>query len=168
MTRKLIVIRHAKAVQAGADVERPLAPRGHADAKEAGRFLAREAISPEIAAVSPARRALQTWADVQAGLAVQAELVTEDRIYDNDVDALLDVVNGTRASVESLVMVGHNPSLAELSEALDDGTGDTTARRRMHREFPTCAIAIYDVPCAWDAVAPGSATLRIFAVPRAS
>ena len=55
-------MRHAKAEQTSTtDFERHLAERGHADAADAGRWLAARGVEPELALVSAAVRTQETW-----------------------------------------------------------------------------------------------------------
>jgi phosphohistidine phosphatase len=163
---QLILIRHAKAEVGAVDRDRPLSARGQSDAAAVGRLLAQTGIVPDLAVVSPARRARQTWDGVQAGLADQVEVVIDERIYDNEVAALLQVVHEVAAETRCLAMVGHNPSFAEFANVLDDGQGDPEARDRLRAGYPTSGMAIFDVTGGWDELAPHSATLQSFAVGR--
>ena len=67
-TRRLIVMRHAKAgdLPGGPDLERALTPRGRADATRAGQWLAGQGYVPDAVICSSARRARQTWRQVTA------------------------------------------------------------------------------------------------------
>ena len=69
MSRRLVVMRHAKAEQGGrTDFERVLTGRGHADAAEAGAWLATQGFAPDHALVSAAARAEQ-WGIVTENVA---------------------------------------------------------------------------------------------------
>ena len=93
-------------------------------------------------------------------------MVVDERIYDNDVESLLEVIRETPEQVRTLVLVGHNPSCAELASALDDGRGDGDARYRLRAGFPTSAIAVFGADAPWAQVGARSARLERFAVPR--
>ena len=101
--RRLILIRHAKADAGVVDLERPLTARGESDAAAAGRLLARAGAVPDRAVLSPARRARQTWEAVQAGLAEPVEAVIDERIWDNDVAALFQVVAEAEADAGAAI-----------------------------------------------------------------
>lgn len=166
-TRTLVLIRHAKAEAGGAsDADRILAPRGTADAAAIGRWLAAQGLGPERIVVSPARRARQTWDLAAAELATPPSPVVDERIYDNTVDDLLAVVGDAPADVATLVLVGHNPSMAELAFALDDGTAAAGARAEMARNYPTSAIAVFAVAGDWAGLRSGAGRLVEFAAPR--
>src|SRR5690242_15813577 len=61
-SRRLILLRHAKSdwPEGVADLDRPLAERGRADAPVAGRELARLGV-PDVVLCSPAQRTRATW-----------------------------------------------------------------------------------------------------------
>jgi phosphohistidine phosphatase len=165
-TRKLVLIRHAKAADGPVDIDRPLAPRGIRDARALGEWLAAAHVTPDRVVLSPARRARQTWEGAAAQLAIAPVAHVDDRIYDNEVPALLELVRQTPVQIKTLVLVGHNPSFGDLAYALDDGDGDPDATQELLAGFPTNAAAVYDVPTAWDGVNEHSARLTDFAAPR--
>lgn len=164
--KRLIVFRHAKAVPHGAapDFDRALAPRGLVDAATTGRYLADEQIIPDLALVSPALRTRQTWE--QAGPAFgPVPMRLEPSIYDASTGALLGLVQRVGADVRTLVLVGHNPGMAQLSRDLV-GHGDRYAFARMRAKFPTSAIAVLDFAVdTWDGVSPGGGRLDRFVTP---
>ncbi len=166
-TRRLALVRHAKAAaDNGDDTGRPLAARGVSDAPAIGRQLAEWGIVPARVVVSPANRAKQTWELAAAQLGQTAPPVLDERIYRNTVDDLLAVVQSTPAEVDTLVLVGHNPSMERFASALDDGAGDVTARQALADAYPTSAIAVFELAVEWAHVGTGSATLTAFAAPR--
>jgi phosphohistidine phosphatase len=167
VTRKLILIRHAKAADGPVDVERPLASRGWRDAGAVGRLLARDGIAPDRVVLSPARRAQQTWEGAQEELPTRVGSVVDARVYDNEVDRLFEVIRDTPTDIDQLALVGHNPSFQELAHSLDDGTGDEQARQALLDGYPTSGVAIFDVTDQWADLQPHSATLTSFSAPRA-
>jgi phosphohistidine phosphatase len=166
MTRRLVLIRHSKAVPGDVDHERPLADRGFRDAAALGRWLAEAGVEPERVVVSTATRASQTWECAADALGSTARVVPDSEVYVNTVEALLAIVHRTPADVTTLVLVGHNPSMAELAFELDDGSGDEAARAELDRSYPTSGVACFDVPVKWERLGPGGATVTAFATPR--
>jgi phosphohistidine phosphatase len=167
MPRRLLMIRHAQAAGAPVDRDRPLTAQGMRNAAAIGSWLEGNGYVPDRAVVSPALRTRQTWERVAeaspAGLAPEVD----ERIYDNTLDAVLAVITETPEDVQTLVVVGHNPSVGELAFALDDGEGDPDAQRKLHAGFPTGAVAVFEVAGFFADIAPEAATLTAFEVPTA-
>lgn len=165
-TRRLVLVRHAKAEAGSPDVQRPLARRGVRDAGAVGQWLADRGLVPDRAVVSPARRAVQTW-DIAAGqLGDVAPARIDDLIYVNTVDDLLAVIHPTSDEVSTLLLVGHNPSMVELATVVDDGSGDENARAELSRGYPTSGVAVFALDTSWVDVGRATGTLTAFAAPR--
>lgn len=152
MTRTLVVVRHAKSDWSVPvdDAERPLAPRGLRQAPAAGRWIAAHLDPPDLAVVSVATRARQTWDLVRAELPDPPRTRVEPAAYTFDGDALLDVVRDLPAEAATAVVVSHNPAVEELV---------ATLTRRTVR-MPTAALVVINLP-GW-----GSASGRLRAVGR--
>ena len=165
-TRRLVVVRHAKAQpSAPSDHERALAERGHGDAADVGRWLQRQAIVADGALVSDALRARETWAGLAAGAAWDLEPAFSAALYAAGPDSAFDLIRETPAAVRTLVVVGHNPTMAYLAELIDDGEGDDDATTSLvSRGFPTSAVVVFDVVESWSELAAGSGTVRLFHV----
>ncbi|HET6729423.1 MAG TPA: histidine phosphatase family protein [Jiangellaceae bacterium] len=161
MPKTLILLRHAKSAwpDGVADSQRPLAKRGRRDAPAAGRWLRERDLAPEIALVSSARRAVETFELVAAELPVRPRETVTDAGYGASVGDLLDLVRGLTDDVVSALVVGHNPGIGRLADILDESERSTGA-------FPTSALAVFDVGGHWAGVDPGAARLVAFAVPR--
>jgi phosphohistidine phosphatase len=132
----LIVLRHAKSDWSGnePDHDRPLAPRGRRQAPEAGRWLAAHAGPIDVAVVSTAVRAQQTWALASAELSVVPDRVDEERAYAASGRTLASLLE-EYAERATVVLVGHNPGVEDLVRRLTD---EWVA-------LPTSAIAVVDV-----------------------
>lgn len=166
-TRRLILLRHAKSdYPAGvADLDRPLDERGRADAPRVGAYLAAEGLIPDLALVSPARRTAQTWTGVSAPLE-GARMETVPSLYDAPARRILDAVHGVPAKVTSLMVIGHNPGLADLAILLAS-KGSREARAAMRKKFPTAALAVIDFEAeGWDALDTKGGVLDRFVTPR--
>lgn len=150
--RTLILLRHAKSDWSGAlpDVDRPLAERGHAQAPLAGRWLASHAGTIDLAVVSPARRARETWELVSAELVPAPPARFDERVYAASADQLLAIVREAPADVRALILVGHNPGMEQLASLL---AGEDVI-------LPTSGIAELGVGGPWSELDAGSAVLR--------
>jgi phosphohistidine phosphatase len=164
--RRLLLVRHAKAADGIVDADRPLTRRGEERAAAIGGWLEQAGAVPDLVLVSPARRAAQTWELASAPLTSGRPPVVDERIYDNTVESLLEVIRETPDDVRTVAVVGHNPSIGELAIALDDGRGSAEARNAADAGFPTGGVAVFALPAPFAEIAPGTATLDAFAVPR--
>jgi phosphohistidine phosphatase len=166
-SKTLVVMRHAKAEQSGpTDFERQLADRGVADATEAGRWLAARGITPDAALVSAAVRTEQTWDAVVDGSGWDLEATLEESLYEAGTESVLDLVREVDDHVTTLVVIGHNPTIASLAQLLDDGEGDDEAGNEMATGFPTGAVAVFEYDGDWDELDEAGATLVAFHVGR--
>ena len=163
--RRLLLVRHAKAADGPVDAERPLTDRGTRQATAIGARLEQAGLAPDRVLVSPARRAAQTWGLASAQLGAAPPPITDERIYDNTVEALLAAIRETADDVRTVAVVGHNPSIGELTHVLDDGEGSPSARRDANAGFPTGAVAVFDLTTPFGEIEPGTATLSDFVVP---
>ncbi len=164
---RLMLLRHAKSDRPPgvADLDRPLNPRGYRTAPLMGAYLAREGLYPDHAVVSPARRTRETWEPVRAALdAPEASFVRD--IYEAPDSALLAVIRATPATATTLLMIGHNPGLQDISLRLV-GSGLNSVRTRLSEGFPTGALAVIDFSTPrWSDVGPGLGRLDRFIAPR--
>ncbi|GAA1773844.1 histidine phosphatase family protein [Nocardioides hankookensis] len=168
MSRQLVVMRHAKAEQAGpTDFDRPLAERGRLDGAAAGAWLAGEGITPDHALVSAALRTQETWAAVASGAGWSLSPELDRGLYAAGPETALDLVRLVDDRVERLVVIGHNPTMAVLAQVLDDGTGDADVAASMAGDFPTSAVAVFSYDGAWADLGEGTARLEAFHVGRA-
>jgi phosphohistidine phosphatase len=150
--RRLLLVRHAQAGNAPLDRDRPLTEHGTQQARAIGAWMAEHELVPDRVVVSPARRAVQTWAAAASRLTGAPEPTVDTRIYDNTFDAVLAVIRETTDEIRCLAVVGHNPSIGALAQELAlDSVGDG---------FPAGGVAVFEPPGAFAALAPGTATLR--------
>ena len=166
--RRLMLLRHAKSdwPMGVADLARPLAPRGRAEAPAIGGFMAREALRPHLALVSPAKRTRETWALVSAALAEPPPHKIDAALYMATAEALIARVRATDAGVQTLLLLGHNPGLEDLARTLA-GTGDAAAKKRLTASFPTSGLAVIDFPSDhWTDVQEQAGTLVLYATPQ--
>lgn len=161
--RTLVVVRHGKSSWKtnDADLRRPLSSRGTRDAVVAGQQLAR--LDFDVALVSPATRAQQTWQSLQLGGVVAGEVRTTEALYHAWTEEVIDVLRGLPASASTVLVVGHEPTLSDLVLTLSN---NSPFRAAINEKFPTSAIAVLTHYGEWDELAPGAAQLAAFEVPR--
>ena len=126
---------------------------------------ARNAPAVDAVLCSTATRTRETLA--RTGIDAPAQFV--DRLYDSSPGATLEVINDLgplfTADVQTLLVIGHEPTTSELALHLA-GDGDPTAIEQMSLKYPTSAIAMLRTAAPWDRLDEGGATLVAFHVPR--
>jgi phosphohistidine phosphatase len=132
---RLLLIRHAQTGQGSPDEGRELTERGRRDAAAIGEWLASAGVLPDAVVVSPATRARQTWELTR----VDAHVTVDDRIYGNRPENLLAIAREADGSVETLAIVGHNPSI-EWFTSRHGGSG----------AVPTGTVVVFDVAGFWS------------------
>ncbi len=143
---RLILMRHATAAteEGRPDHDRPLTEQGVRDARTMGRWLRAQEMTPEVVWCSSALRARQTWSAIAAVLTdppAQAEPSYLRSVYQAGPADLIDLLRDIPSSVESVLVVGHNPTLQQAVAAL---TGE-------NNDFPAGAVAVLDADGAWSA-----------------
>lgn len=137
MAHVLVVVRHAKSdwtVPVG-DRQRPLASRGRRQAPATGRWIAEHFDAVDLAVVSVATRARQTWELVGAELPRIPSVHEAPAAYSFAGADLLELVRELPADAGTVVLVGHNPALEEMVESL---TGRPV-------RLPTAALAVVEL-----------------------
>ncbi|MDP9823090.1 SixA phosphatase family protein [Nocardioides massiliensis] len=163
--RTLVVVRHATAEPyAASDHERALTARGHAQARALGAWLAAEGLAPDVAIVSTAVRTQQTWAGVVAGGGFTVEPIVDGAIYAGDTDSVLEAVHVADAEARTVLVLGHNPTVATLALELDDGGGDPGLLVEVSGGFPPASAAVLTTTRDWADLATGGATLSALSI----
>jgi phosphohistidine phosphatase len=155
--RRLVLVRHAKAVSdsGGSDRDRALTDRGRKDSATIGKWLAARLDRVDAVWSSSALRARQTWEAIAAVLGDAPAPELRDDIYDAGPDDLLEMVRAADDGIAVLVVVGHNPTIERLQAWLSDDD----------RGFPAGAAAIIDFSGSWAGLEPGAGRLADFRVP---
>ena len=164
--KRVLLMRHAKSSwkdTAVPDHDRPLAGRGKRAAKAMGRYMRDERVAPALVLCSTARRARETLARIEPGMARHSVRV-ERQLYGASADALLERLRRVPDTFDSVLMIGHNPGLQELALYL---AAPSAERDELGAKYPTAALATLEVSAeSWRAVDRGSARLVGFVRPR--
>lgn len=165
--RRIVLLRHAKAEWSEtSDHERPLAERGRKDAPVAGRWLAGSGVTPDLTLCSTSTRTRETWKLAVHELPQRPKTVYDERIYEASLGELIALLNETSDDVNDLMLVGHNPGVHALADALS-GESDGDLLPRMNRSgFPTAAIAVVAFNGSWKSVEHGVGRLIAYWTPQ--
>jgi phosphohistidine phosphatase len=164
--RRLLLLRHAKSAwpEDVADHDRPLAGRGRRDAPAVGRWLRKSGYVPDLVLCSTARRARETWQLAEEELGAKPRTTFERRVYGASPAELLDLAHQTPSDVRTLMIVGHEPTMRDLTLELA-GTEPGEALDRVRDKFPTAALAVLTFKGSWPELAREQAQLADFVVP---
>jgi phosphohistidine phosphatase len=111
---RLYLVRHAKAEQGEPDEMRALTPDGRAAARDLGRRLAAEGVTPDAVLTSPLLRARETAAEIAR--ATGAEVQALDTLAPGTTTA--DVRAAIQGRGDTVVVVGHQPDCGQIAAEL--------------------------------------------------
>lgn len=160
--RTLILVRHAKSSWADAtipDHDRPLNKRGIRDAPRMAKRLAGRGPRPERILTSSAVRARATADAFASELHLdEAAVVALPEIYGASVAEMVDLIRGVDDRLRCVMVVGHNPTFAELAARLaGPGVGD----------LPTCSVLTLELDDRpWGEVTTAPLVVRDFDYPK--
>jgi phosphohistidine phosphatase len=160
----LLLMRHAKSDYPDGvdDHDRPLAPRGIRQAGLAGDWLRANVPTIDAVLCSTATRARQTLANTR----IDAPVRYSERLYGATPGTTIDEISETADAIATLLVIGHEPTMSALALILADNDTETVVVERISAKFPTSAIAVLAVPCAWKGLEPRRAALTGFEIPR--
>jgi phosphohistidine phosphatase len=162
----LYLLRHAKSSWTDSmlpDHERPLARRGRRACKLIAPHMQAEGIEPALVLCSTAVRARQTLDRIAKALPATTEVRIDGALYGASSDSMLATVRSLPGSVESALLIGHDPGMHDLTLAL---ARPSALRDKVRPKFPTAALATLTLATSWSAAAPGTADLTAFVTPR--
>jgi phosphohistidine phosphatase len=166
--RTLYLLRHAKSDRGDpelSDIDRPLAPRGRRDAPAMAAYMREQDYRPDLILCSPAARTRETLALLQPVLGPDIRVEYDRKLYLGSPDLLLRRLRDVEEAVGGVLLIGHNPGLERLADALAP-RGEKRALARMREKFPTCALAVIHLHIdRWEQADLGAGALTDFMVP---
>ncbi|MDO9249273.1 MAG: histidine phosphatase family protein [Phenylobacterium sp.] len=143
---RLILLRHGEAERdapSGDDFDRRLAARGIAASTAMGATLADLGFCPDVALVSAAARTRGTWEAVCKAFP-KAQVRFEDSLYLAEPDRVRSLAKAAGAACGTVMVVGHNPGLQDLTvQMLRDGGAPPALIAKAQNGFPTAAAAVF-------------------------
>ncbi len=115
--KTLYLLRHAKAEKktpALDDFDRALTDKGIDAANKIREQLEKRNIQPDKIISSPAKRALQTAKIIFESNAEPKKIITHADMYSSSYANLIHIIKNTDENIQSLLLVGHNPSFNDL------------------------------------------------------
>ncbi len=163
MGHTLIVMRHAKSSWSTNDPDhrRPLAARGLRDAAVAGAILSEYSIGSVLS--SSSTRTRETWRAAEASGARAGSVTFTDTLYGAWADTIVDLLRELDETVGTAMVLGHEPTMSSLIDMLAE---PSELADEAVRHYPTSALAVLEIDCAWAALAPGRGRVVRFEIPR--
>ena len=161
MTRRLILIRHAKSGWGdihAADHDRTLTKRGEGAAKAVGQWLIEKGYIPDLILTSDAMRTRQTTAGIVDALGQTPVTHEIAALYHAAPQTLIDIARAV--SDTCVAVVGHNPGIGIAANLLVR----TPPAHSRFDDYPTAATTVLDF-AEDDWCKPGQGTLVDFIVP---
>ncbi len=161
MSLRLLLIRHAKSSWEEPnldDHQRPLAPRGTQAAARMGDHYQALLQSVEHFYCSSALRATQTLHLMLATPISPASVSIDDTWYTFNENQLLSQIRSLEESQKTVSILGHNPTLTELTNRLTEVKIDN---------LPTASFALIQFNHAnWNSITNNCGKLLLFATPK--
>lgn len=143
---RLILLRHGKAESesaSGEDFDRRLARRGQRESAAMAAHLADLGLSPDVALVSPSARTRETWAAAELSFP-NARVAFDEGLYHSDSEGVRRAAQAAGKTVRTVMVVGHNPSLQELTvRLLAEGHAPSALIAKAQHRFPTATAAVF-------------------------
>ncbi len=162
--KRLILTRHAKSAwddPLTPDHDRPLNERGKAAAADLGQWLGSRGYVPEEVLCSDALRTRKTFSGIAPALPGTPVLELKPALYHAGAEVMLAVLRN--ATAECVMMIGHNPGIAEFAARIVSRPPASPDFAR----YPTGATLVCDFAVeAWGEAGFGMATVVDFVVPR--
>jgi len=165
--KRLFLLRHALALPAESgceDIKRALAPRGVEDAKALAGVMRLKGYRPDFALCSPATRTRQTLEPIEERIA-PGDTACPMILYTGGAGDLLAQIQSVSPSYDQVLLVGHNPGIAQLA-ALLTGRGGESLLQRLREGFKPGALAVFTSEGEdWAEIQPGGLELIDFMDP---
>lgn len=154
--KTLLILRHAHAETGssdGSDFNRALSEEGRKECKRVGKFMRQAGIAADAVLCSSSLRTMQTAETVLEAAKLKARLIAERAIYAAPAEEILRAVQATDAKLARLLVVGHNPGVADLLSLL-------ASHNSLAVHVPPATLAAIEFEGNWKALGPGRGTLR--------
>ena len=141
------------------DMDRPLNERGDRDAPFMGQIMLQKGVLPEEIISSPAERTLATVRHICPIINVPFQSVkVNPSLYAASPSEMLIIIKEINENVQSVLLLGHNPGLTDLSNYLSGYPIDN---------IPTCGIVELHFPRkSWKEIELGSCRMGFFEYPK--
>tara|TARA_B100000886_G_scaffold85184_1_gene55773 strand:+ start:1493 stop:1975 length:483 start_codon:yes stop_codon:yes gene_type:complete len=136
------------------DYDRPLSTRGIQDADLMGNYFRSKKIKLDLVLSSPSKRTKETLEHFFQFEKPKVQF--EESIYHASLDQILGVIFSVPETIRSIMLVGHNPSMHEITEYLSN---------KFINKYPTCCLASLTIDTDWNKAVRGCADMNFLKKP---
>ena len=155
--KNLYILRHAKSSWDDftlKDFDRPLSTRGIQDAELMGNFFKSKRKVLDLVLSSPSKRTEETLEHFF--IKTSQNIIFNESIYHSSEQNIYSVIKDVEKNINSLMIVGHNPSMHEFSESFSG---------QFIEKFSSCSLASFEFDDEWLNVCENLGTLTEFKIP---
>ncbi len=118
--KKLYIVRHTQKddTKIGDDYDKPLTQEGLDNAHAIGAFLKNQKSTCDLIVSSPAKRTRQTSEIIAEELNYRKSIMYNEVLYMAYVNEMIETITYTFDTVNTMVLVAHNPSVTALALTL--------------------------------------------------
>lgn len=164
--KRLYILRHAQALNTpvgGKDFDRNLSSQGHDDAQALGKIIREKSYAPSLVLYSAAMRTFQTYDGLQLG---KTQSHSNADLYDANAEYVIDIIHDLDDDYNSLMLIGHNPTIHELCMRLASEDSPPSFMQRLMQNYKPGTLSVFDCPCIfWNDLQLGENTLIDFQEP---
>ncbi len=161
--KTIFFARHAKSnwgEEGVSDFDRPINSRGERDAPAMASYLEQCGYAVNQIISSDAARAMTTAIEYKKYLTPDNDVLSEHALYLASCSDITDIIENVSSEHSIVMMVGHNPGMAEAVNYYTDGS---------LYDMPTCSVAIVQFKVeSWKSITIGSGDLLTFEYPEKS
>jgi phosphohistidine phosphatase len=148
------------------DSDRPLTKVGAAECLHVAHWLNTHELAPDHTLVSSALRTRQSWEIVHDNLDRPPSFDVHNDLYLAAPGTLLARISALPSTVQTALVMAHNPGVEELARMLAGPSPDDKAIRNLMLCYPAAGLALFTVDAdAWDQVTGATTRLTAFIRP---
>ena len=171
--KRVFILRHAKAEPGSLstpDRDRALHERGREAAAKMGTYIRQKNYRADAIKCSAAQRTRETCAIIRPFIGDTVPVEFREDLYLAEAEDMLKQICTLDDDIGSVLIVAHNPGVAELALLLADAPRDL-AREALHRnmreKFSTCSFVVLEFDVAlWAEISEGQGMLVDYKRPR--